>query len=52
MAFATIMFWKQIDADGFSVGRLIFGVWLPGMVGGLMVITFWILLVVSAVKRM
>ena len=49
---AAIMFWRQIDGDEFSFGRIIFGVWLPGMIGGLMILSFWVLLIASAIKRM
>jgi uncharacterized membrane protein len=52
VAFATIMFWRQIVLDEFSIGRLIFGVWIPGMIGGLMVITFLVLFIANTIKRM
>jgi hypothetical protein len=52
VTFAAIMFWQQINRDEFSIGRIILGIWLPGMIGGLMVITFWVLLIANAIKRM
>lgn len=47
--FAAFMFYKQID-NGTSFVKLIFLVWLPGMLSGLFLATFWILLVIKLAK--
>lgn len=51
VALAAVMLWRQIDGAEFSFGRLILGVWLPGMIGGLMIITFWVMLIASAIRK-
>lgn len=48
-AFAAAMFYKGIDSD-ISFIKLIFLVWLPGMLSGLLLATFWLLLVVKLAK--
>jgi hypothetical protein len=49
---AAFSLWRQMAADEFGFGKIIFTVWLPSMAGGLMVIVSIVLLVAKAIKAM
>lgn len=49
---SAVALWRQIEGDGFSIGKMIFLVWLPGAAGGLMVVVGTVLLVAKAIKGM
>lgn len=51
-ALSAIALWRQMVGDDFSIGKIIFLVWMPGAVGGLLVVISSILLVANVIKGM
>jgi hypothetical protein len=52
LVFSGLMLWRELSATReVSFLNLIFFVWLPGLLGGLMFTSFWILLIVSMIKK-
>lgn len=52
MALSGFMLWRELNASReISFLNLIFFVWLPGLLGGLMLTSFCILLIVGMIKE-
>jgi hypothetical protein len=49
---AAAAMWRQFENGTFSFGKLIFLVWLPGTIGGLLVLASTVLLVARLIKGM
>lgn len=51
-ALAAVALWRQMVGGNFSFGGLIFLVWMPGAIGGLLVAVSGILLMAKLIKGM
>ncbi len=51
-ALSAVALWRQMVGDDLSIGKLIFLVWMPGAIGGLLVVIASILLVANVIKGM
>lgn len=49
---AAASMWRQFENGTISIGKLIFLVWLPGAIGGLLVVVSGVLLVARLIKGM
>jgi hypothetical protein len=51
LVFSVISAWKQFSYGSMTLGGMILGVMLPGLLGSIMVTTFWVMLIAQAIKR-